>query len=392
MAIYLDNSATTPVRREVIDEMLPFLESDFGNPSSIHSHGMKAAAGVKLARQRVAELLNCSPSEVYFSPCGTYANNVAILGRARFVEANEGGRHLITTSIEHPSVIGPCQYLESKGWRVTYLPVDNEGIIDFERLKNAIADDTSIITVMWANNEIGSLQPIEEIAQVAVSRGIFFHTDAVQVPGKLPIDVSKHAISALSLSGHKFYAPKGIGILYLRQGENVMPTAFGGGQEMGILPGTESVPNIVAIGKAAELAGIEVIETERKLRLMQKILLEKLSPIEGLRITGPSDIDKRLPGHISVAISGAEGESLVMKCDLKGISVSSGSACHKGIIEPSSVLRALRLPDIEARGSLRISAGRFNTSEECEKAADLLAQIAVKSAKVSKETTIETAI
>lgn len=383
MAIYLDNSATTPVRPEVIDEMLPFLQSNFGNPSSIHSHGVKAAAGVKLARERVAALLNCSPSEVYFSPCGTYANNVSILGRARFVEANDGGRHLITTAIEHPSVVGPSQYLESKGWRVTYLPVDKEGIIDFEQLKNAIADDTSIISVMWANNEIGSLQPVERIAEMAAERGIFFHTDAVQVPGKLPIDVGRHAVSALSLSGHKFYAPKGIGILFLKQGENVMPTAFGGGQEMGILPGTESVPNIVAIGKAAELARIEVAKTEVKLRDMQRILLAKLAPIEGLRITGPKDIDKRLPGHVSIAISGAEGESLVMKCDLKGVSVSSGSACHKGIIEPSSVLRALRLPDSEARGSLRISAGLFNTQEECEKAAELIAQIAAKSAKVS---------
>lgn len=382
MAIYLDNSATTPVRREVIDEMLPFLESDFGNPSSIHSHGMKAAAAVKLSRERVAGLLGCMPAEVYFSPCGTYANNVAILGRARFVEANDGGRHLITTSIEHPSVIGPSQHLESRGWRVTYLPVDKDGIIDLEQLKNAIAKDTSIISVMWANNEIGSLQPIEQVAKVAEEHGIFFHTDAVQVPGKLPIDVSKHSIiSALSLSGHKFYAPKGIGVLYLKQGQNVMPTAFGGGQEMGILPGTESVPNIVAIGKAAELAAREVLDTSKALCNLQRILLEKLTPIEGLRITGPSDIEKRLPGHVSVAISGAEGESLVMKCDLKGISVSSGSACHKGIIEPSSVLRALRLPDSEARGSLRISAGRFNTIEECEKAADLIAQIAAKSAK-----------
>ncbi len=385
MSIYLDNSATTPVRREVIDEMLPFLESNFGNPSSIHSHGIKAAAGVKLARERVAGLLNCSPSEVYFSPCGTYANNVSILGRARFIEANDGGRHLITTAIEHPSVTGPCQHLESKGWRVTYLPVDKDGIIDLSRLEDAICQDTSIISIMWANNEIGSLQPIERVAEIALAREIFFHTDAVQVPGKLPIDVSKHAISALSLSGHKFYAPKGIGILYLKQGENVMPTAFGGGQEMGILPGTESVPNLVAIGKAAELAAIECAETSKNLRAMQKILLDRLLPIAGLRVTGPADLEKRLPGHVSIAISGAEGEALVMKCDLKGISVSSGSACHKGIIEPSSVLRALRLPDLEARGSLRISAGRFNTLEECEKAAELIAQIAAKSANLSSK-------
>ena len=382
MAIYLDNSATTPVRREVIDEMLPYLESDFGNPSSIHSHGVKASAAVKLSRERIAGLLGCSPTEVYFAPCGTYANNVAILGRARFVEANELGRHLITTAIEHPSVIGPCQFLESKGWRVTYLAVDNEGIIDLEQLKKSISDQTSIISVMWANNEIGSLQPVDEIAEVAQSRGIFFHTDAVQVPGKIRIDLSKHPLSALSLSGHKFYAPKGIGILYLKQGENVMPTAFGGGQEMGIMPGTESVPNVVAIGKAAELAAEELTQTAGKLRELQKILSDALTDIDGLKITGPQDMEKRLPGHLSVAISGAEGEALVMKCDLKGVSVSSGSACHKGIIEPSSVLRALRLPDSEARGSLRISAGRFNTKEECEKAAALIADIARKSAKV----------
>ena len=383
MAIYLDNSATTPVRREVIDAMLPYLESDFGNPSSIHSHGAKAAAAVKDSRERVAALLGCSSAEIYFSPCGTYANNVAILGRARFVEANDGGRHLITTSIEHPSVIGPCQHLESRGWRVTYLPVNQDGIIDIEHLNKSICADTSIISVMWANNEIGSLQPVEQVAKIAEERGIFFHTDAVQVPGKLPIDVSRHAISALSLSGHKFYAPKGIGVLYLKRGENVMPTAFGGGQEMGIMPGTESVANIVAIGKAAELAGLEVMETEEKLRSLQKILLDRLLPIENLRITGPTDIEKRLPGHVSVALAGAEGESLVMKCDLKGVSVSSGSACHKGIIEPSSVLRALRLSDREARGSLRISAGRFNTAEECAKAADVIAQIAEKSARLA---------
>jgi cysteine desulfurase len=383
MAIYLDNSATTPVRREVIEEMMPFLESAFGNPSSIHSHGTRAADGVKQARERVAKLLNCSAQEVYFSPCGTYANNVAILGRARFVEANDGGRHLITTAIEHPSVIGPAQHLESRGWRVTYLPVDRDGIIALEQLRKALGDDTSIISIMWANNEIGSLQPVDSIAEIAAEREIFFHTDAVQVPGKLPIDVSKTPISALSLSGHKFYAPKGVGVLYLRQGENVMPTAFGGGQEMGIMPGTESVANIVALGKAAELALAEVDENISNLRSMQKILLDRLLPVEGLRITGPADMERRLPGHVSIAITGAEGESLVMKCDLKGVSVSSGSACHKGIIEPSSVLRALRLPDAEARGSLRISAGRFNTSEECEKAADLIAQIAGKSAKVS---------
>lgn len=378
MAIYLDNSATTRVRREVIDAMLPFLESNYGNPSSIHSHGMAAAEGLKTARRQVSELLNCAPDEVYFSPCGTYANNVAILGKARSVEANGLGKHLITTSIEHPSVMGPSQHLESRGWRVTYLSVNKDGVIDIEELKRAISSDTSIISVMWANNEIGSLQPVLEIAEIARAKEIFFHTDAVQVAGKIAIDVQALGLSALSLSGHKFYAPKGIGVLYLRKGENVMPTVFGGGQEMGVLPGTESMPNIVAIGKAAELAKSELEETAINLRAMQKVILETLKKVPGVKITGPETIEDRLPGHVSIVVSDLEGESLVMKCDLKGISLSSGSACHKGIIEPSSVLRALRLPDNVARGSVRISAGRFNTVEECTKAAEVLQQLVVK--------------
>lgn len=378
MAIYLDNSATTRVRREVIDAMLPYLESNFGNPSSIHSHGAAAAEGLKTARRQVAELINCPVDEVYFSPCGTYANNVALLGKARSVEANGLGKHLITTAIEHPSVMGPCQNLESRGWRVTYLSVSKTGVIDIEELKRAITAETSIISVMWANNEIGSLQPVDEIAQVAREREIFFHTDAVQVAGKIAIDVESMPVSALSLSGHKFYAPKGVGVLYLRKGENVMPTVFGGGQEMGILPGTESMPNIVAIGKAAELAKLELNETSKNLRALQKIMMDVLTKVPSVKITGPETLEERLPGHVSIVVSGCEGESLVMKCDLKGVSISSGSACHRGIIEPSSVLRALRLADSEAHGSLRLSAGRFNTEEECAKAAEILRELVTK--------------
>ncbi|HEY9784053.1 MAG TPA: cysteine desulfurase family protein [Candidatus Obscuribacterales bacterium] len=383
MSIYLDNSATTQVRQEVIDEMLPYMAQHFGNPSSAHAKGKKAADALKLARERVAALLNASPEEIYFSPCGTYSNNAAILGRARFAEANGMGRHLITSQIEHPSVMGPAQYLEANGWKVTYLPVSAEGIVRMDELEKAITPETSIISVMWGNNEIGSLQPIGEIAELALNRGVFFHTDAVQMPGKLPLDVSTVRVAALSLSGHKFYAPKGIGILFLRKGENLMPTAFGGGQEMGLMPGTEALPAIVAIGKAAELARQELPETEKHLRAMADVLKSKLQVIDGVKITGPQSLDLRIPGHLSITVSGAEGEGLVMRCDLKNICVSSGSACHKGIIEPSHILRALKLPDREARGSLRISAGRFNTIEECERAGDAIQEIMRTTAALS---------
>lgn len=381
MAIYLDNSATTRVRQEVIDEMVPVMAEHFGNASSIHSAGRAAADALKKARERVARLFNSDVDEVYFSPCGTYGNNVALLGRARFIEANGGGRHLITTQIEHPSVMGPCQHLESKGWRVTYLPVDAEGIVELGRLAEAIGKETSIISVMWANNEIGSLQPVERIAELAAAGDIYFHTDAVQVPGKLKLDMSAVPVSALSISGHKFNAPKGIGALYLRKGQNLMPTTFGGGQEMGLLPGTEALPAVVALGKAAELAVNELSTTEARLREMQSYLMERLSAIEGVKITGPLSIDKRLPGHVSITVDGAEGEALVMNADLKGLCVSSGSACHKGIIEPSQVLRALRLPDREARGSLRISAHYFNTMDDCQRAVEILTHILAASRK-----------
>lgn len=381
MSIYLDNSATTRVRQEVIDEMMPVMSECYGNASSIHKEGREAAKTLLKARERVARLFNSAADEVYFSPCGTHGNNVAIMGRARFVEANDLGRHLITSAIEHPSVMGPCQYLESRGWKVTYLPVKKDGIVNADLLLKSISHETSIITVMWANNEIGSVQPIEELAQAAADRGIYFHTDAVQVPGRLPIDVSRVKVSSLSISGHKFNAPKGVGALFLRSATNLMPTVFGGGQEKGLLPGTEAIPGIVGLGKAAELAVDELDDNSRRLRAMQQLIMSKLTAIEGVKVSGPESISCRLPGHVSLTVSGTEGESLVMKADLEGVRLSSGSACHKGIIEPSHVLRALCLPDREARGSLRISAHYFNTIEECERAAEIIAGIIRSSLK-----------
>jgi len=372
MVIYADNSATTKVRPEVVEAMLPYLSENWGNASSIHSLGRAARDAVERAREQVAHLINCPAEEVFFTPCGTASNNVAILGRARFLQANRRGRHLITTQIEHPSAFGPAQYLEGQGWSVTYLPVDREGFVSPESLSNAITRNTTIISIIWANNEIGTVQPIAELAEIAAERNIAFHTDAVQVPGKLAIDVTAVPISSLSASGHKFYAPKGIGFLYLRKENNLMPIEFGGGQERGLFPGTESVANIVAIGKAAELARSELEETSSRLYDMQRRLIEHVRSIKNVKITGAQHVEGRLPGHVSFVFPEAEGEALVMRCDLQGVCISSGSACHQGVVEPSHVLRALALSKEEALGSVRVSLGRFNTEAECDKVMKIL--------------------
>jgi cysteine desulfurase len=386
MTIYMDNSATTQVRAEVLEAMLPFLTENWGNPSSIHSAGRRAAKAVKKARAQVASLLNCLPEEIYFTSGGTMSNNIALLGRARFAEANGHGRHLITTAVEHPAVLGPAQFLESSGWKVTYLPVDKTGQVSFSTFQRAITSETSIVSIMWANNEIGTLQPVQEIADSVSSREIFMHTDAIQVAGKIPIDLAQLDISSLSLSGHKFYAPKGCGVIFLRRLANVMPIVFGGGQEMGVMPGTESLANIVALGVAAELAQKEAAENLLHLRRGQKVIDDQLRQCEKLMVTGPSNLDERLPGHLSYCLPGIEGEALVLRSDLKGVQISSGSACHKGIIEASQVLKAIGLSKEQAMGSVRISIGRFNDEEQCRNAAQILFQVFAKAAGKAQET------
>lgn len=373
--IYLDNSATTAVRTEVREAMLPFLGDEGGNPSSVHKPGRTARKAVDQAREQVARLLNCDPPEVYFSPCATYSNNVAIIGRARFAEANGHGKHLITSNIEHPSCLGPAKYLEGQGWRVTYLEVDRHGLIYPDQLMKAITAETSIISLMWANNEIGALFPTAEMAAIARERKIYFHNDAVQIPGKLRIDTKELGVDTLSLSGHKFYAPKGIGILFKRADVQVQPITWGGGQEQSLFPGTESVSNIVGIGVAAQLAHEELTDNVPHLRAMQQILMDAFKQIDGVRITGPQDIEQRLPGHVSVVVPGIEGEAAVVQADIKGLFISSASACHKGIKQPSHVVSALGIDNELAMGSLRISAGRFNTENECRQAAGTLTAI-----------------
>lgn len=388
MSIYLDNSATTRVREEVLEAMLPFLAESCGNGSSIHRFGRQARKAIDEARGHAAALLNASPEEILFTPCGTHSNNAAILGTASSLAASgDKRRHLITTEIEHPSCLGPAKYLEGRGWRVTYLPVDKEGVIKNGAFRAALSDETAIASIMWANNEIGSLQDIAGYAQLAHERGVHFHTDAVQVAGRLPIDVRKAPVDTLALSGHKFYAPKGIGILYIRQGTKLAPLVFGGGQESGLIPGTESVPSIVAIGKAAELALKDLPQTRAKLVEMQATLLRGIKDIAGVRFTGPREIDQRLPGHVSFVAKKLEGEALVMQMDLKGVMVSSASACHKGIIEPSHVVMATGVPRDEAAGSIRMSVGRYNTIEECQKAVQIL-QSVIASLHASEQTAV----
>jgi cysteine desulfurase len=375
MAIYVDNSATTAIDPQVKEAMLPFLNEYCGNPSSLHEPGHIANDAISTAREQVANLLGCDSEEIYFTAGGTMANNIAILGRARFVEANNLGKHLITSKIEHSAILGPAQFLGASGWKVTYLPVDEEGFVDISELRKAITKDTSIISIAWANNEIGTIQPIAELVEIAKQANIFFHSDAIQVPGKIPIDLKQVKVCALSVSGHKFYAPKGIGALFIRKGSNIMPITFGGGQEQGLFPGTESVANIVGLGKAAQLAIEDLPEQQIQLRKMQSYLTEKLSALTNIKFTGPINAEQRLPGHISVIVPGVTGETMILRCDLHGIYLSSGSACSNKVIEPSHVLKALGFPDHEALGAVRISFGKFNTQDECEEVAAKLENI-----------------
>jgi cysteine desulfurase len=374
-SIYLDNSATTKVREEVIAAMLPYLSEHCGNPSSIHGAGRRARQAVERARAQVAQLINAKPSEIYFSSGGTLSNNTAILGRADFVEQRNLGKHLITISIEHSSSLSPAKQLRQRGWDVTILGVNQDGIVDLKELTKSIRPDTSIISVMWANNEIGSLQPVEQIAEIARARNIHFHCDAVQAAGRIPIDVKKVQVDTLSLSGHKFYAPKGIGVLYVRDGVRVNPLLHGGGQERGLFPGTESVANIVGIGEAAYQISKELQINASHLRDLQKLLAKRLTRYGSVRITGPRDLDKRLPGHLSIVITGARGAELVEEASARDVFISSVSACSSGGGSPSHVLKAIGLDDDEALGALRISAGRFNTESDVRRAADTIAEL-----------------
>lgn len=371
MRIYMDYAATTPVDTRVHEAMEPYWEEKFGNPSSIHSHGQEASEAVENARRAVSVLLGASPSEIIFTSGGTEADNTAIKGTGYALR--EKGNHIITTSIEHHAVIHTCEFMISQGFDVTFLSVGKDGIVDPAAIEKAITKKTILISVMHANNEVGSVQPISEIGHIARKNSIFFHTDAVQTCGHLKIDVEKMNIDLLSLSSHKFYGPKGVGALYLRRGTPYVPFIHGGAQEAGRRSSTLNVPGIVGLGRAAQIARKEM-ETEhtRILNLRNRLLDNIQKRNEGIHLNGHPA--KRLPNNINISVENVEGEALLMNLDLEGIAASSGSACGSDSKQPSHVLTALGLSPELARGSLRLTLGRYTTEEEVDRVSKVLTE------------------
>ena len=369
---YFDNAATTRVKEEVLEEMIPYLKEEFGNPSSMYTIGRGAKRAVEEAREKVARLINCSPKEIYFTGCGSESDNTAIKGIA--YKNLYKGRHIITSKIEHPAVLNSCKTLERQGFKVTYLDVDNNGLIDLENLRNSIRNDTILITIMFANNEIGSLEPINEIAKIAKVHNIIFHTDAVQACGNVPIDVKKMGIDLLSLSGHKLYAPKGIGALYVRSGIEFERIMDGGHQERNKRAGTENVAGIVGLGKACELAMNNLESHMEYLKKLRDHYIEGVKKrIPNVKLNGT--LEKRLPGNANFSFEGVDGEALLLNLDAKGICASSGSACSTGSTDPSHVLKAIGLSDMMAEGALRTTFGEENTIEDVDYLVDCLEEI-----------------
>ncbi len=361
--IYLDNSATTPLNEEVLKEMEPYFCEYFGNPSTLYSLGQKSKEALEEARKRVADAINAKPEEIIFTSGGSESDNLAIKGIA--FKNQDKGKHIITSKIEHPAVKETLVFLESIGFEVTYLPVYGDGIIKIEDLKKAIRDDTILITVMHANNEIGTIQPIAEIGKIAKEKGIIFHTDAVQTFGKIPVDVEELGVDLLSLSSHKIYGPKGVGALYIRKNTRLVPQIHGGGQERGLRSGTENIPGIVGFGKAAEMAS----ENQKKdydylIQIRDGIIDKVLEEIPASYLNG--DKEKRLPNIINFRFSAIEGESLILLLDAKGINSSTGSACSSKNLKASPILKALGLEDVDVHGSLRLSLGLENSIEDVD--------------------------
>ena len=361
--IYLDHAATTPVKPEVLDAMMPYFTQSFGNPSSIYQVAQINKKAIDDARETIAKHLGANTNEIFFTSGGTEADNWAIKG---IVEANKNkGNHIITTKIEHHAVLHTCEYLEKQGFEVTYLDVNEEGVIDLEVLKAAIKDTTILISIMYANNEVGTIMPIKEIGAIAKERGIAFHTDAVQAIGQVRIDVKEQNIDALSLSGHKIYGPKGIGVLYIRRGLRITNLIHGGAQERGRRAGTENVPAIVGIAKAMELAYTDFeAKNERIKGLRDKLMNGILETIPYSKLNGSST--NRLVNNVNIGFEFVEGESLLLLLDMNGVAASSGSACTSGSLDPSHVLLALGLPHEKAHGSLRLTLGEGTTEQEVD--------------------------
>jgi len=372
----MDHAATTPTDIGVVKEMEPYFTQKYGNPNSIHSFGQEAREAVEEARKKVAHLIGANPSEIVFTSGGTESDNYAIKGIAW---ANQKkGNHIITSQIEHHAVLHSCHFLEKHGFKVTYLPVDKYGLIDPDDVKKAITDKTILVTIMHANNEIGTIEPIKDIAKIVKEAGIYFHTDSVQTVGHIPIDVNELEVDMLSISGHKLYGPNGVGVLYLRKGTRIVSLIDGGGQEKNRRAGTENVAGIVGIGKAAELAEKRLAqgEEDRIVRLRDKLIKEIMNKIENVRLNGHHI--NRLPGNVNFCFEFIEGESMLLNLDMEGVAASSGSACTSGSLEPSHVLLAIGLPPEIAHGSLRLTLGKDNTEEEVDYVIDILPKIIEK--------------
>jgi cysteine desulfurase len=374
--IYLDNNATTPVAPEVADAMRPYLAEDFGNASSVHWLGQRAREAVEKARELVASLISAPPAEIVFTSGGTESDNAAVFGVVEGVRPRtlSGPKHVITTSIEHPAVLYSARALERRGIHVTFVPVSRAGVVDPSEIENAIRPETILITVMLANNEIGTLQPAEEIGRLAHEHQIAFHTDAVQAVGKVPVDVEKLGVDLLALSAHKIYGPKGVGALYVRKGTRLEPFMYGGHHERDRRPGTENVAGIVGLGAAAELAQRLLGEDASCLAaLRDRLEAGILARVENVRVN--SNPEHRQPNTLNVTFEGIKGESLVMALDLEGVACSTGSACASGSIEPSHVLTALGLSSDQARSSIRLSLGRYNTEAEVDVALEVIPRV-----------------
>jgi len=376
--VYMDHSATTAVDPEVTEAMLPYFSEKYGNPSSLHSVGREARKAVEESRQKVADLIGAKKEEIIFTGSGTESDNLAIKGIA--LKNRNKGDHIITSSIEHHAVLHTCKYLEKNGFKVTYLPVSKEGLVDPAKVEKAITAKTLLITIMHANNEIGTIQPIEEIGRIAKDKNIPFHTDAVQTAGKLPLDVETLGVSLLSMSAHKMYGPKGVGALYLRKGTFIEPLFHGGGHERNIRSSTENVSGIVGFGKACELAKAHLPD-EAKLVKLRDSLIKGVLEIKDSYLNGHPT--KRLPGNANFRFSYIEGESLILNLNMKGVAASTGSACSSTSLEPSHVLLAIGLQPEESHGSLRLTLGRENTQEDVDYVISILPEIVNKLRMIS---------
>lgn len=373
--IYLDYAATTPAHPDVIAEMIPYFNSRFGNPSSIYSYGQESKQAIEIAREKVAGLISANKDEIVFTSGGTESDNMAL----KSVTAARGDKknHIITTRIEHHAVLETCRFLEKSGYIVTYLPVDNCGMVDPEDVRNSITEKTVLITVMHANNEIGTIEPIAEISRIARECEIPFHTDAVQTVGHIPVNVNELGVDLLTISGHKFYGPKGIGALYIRKGTKLSSVIHGGEQEKGRRAGTENVPGIVGMGKAAEIArNVLTAESELQMSLRNRLVRGLLSSIDHSHLNGHPD--RRLPNNVNITFDYVEGESIILSLDMEGICASTGSACSSANLEPSHVLLALGLSHEQSHGSCRFSLGKWTKVEDIDRVIDIMQGIVAR--------------